>query len=287
MKLELKIADLKINIDSFYDKYLAEITAEYVSQSESFDFYIKTDVIQNSIIPPDAKKLTDRVVANWYIHDDGRYEYIYYDKYNDANVIKAVFDMKNKTVYITLLDVNSKFGVDTEVFLFNAIGIAFNFIVLFNNGFVVHASSIVYNNTGLAFSAESGTGKSTHTGLWLKNYPGTVILNDDKPVMRFVDGKWNIYGTPWAGTTGINENLSVPLKALVFLERSENNTIRDCVGVEAIKRFFEAVIHPFSDETTDLLLNSLTLLIKHSRICVLGCNMTDDAPKTVREFLYD
>ena len=287
MNLELKIADLKINIDSFYDKHFAEVTAEYISKGESFDFFIKTDITQNTITPPDAQKLTDRTVSNWYIHADGRYEYIYYDKYNDANVIKTVFDMQNKRVYITLLDVNSKFGVDTEVFLFNAVGIAFNFILLFNNGFVVHASSIVYDSTGLAFSAESGTGKSTHTGLWVKNYPGTVILNDDKPVMRFVDGKWNIYGTPWAGTTGINKNLSVPLKALVFLERSENNTIRDCVGAEAIKRFFEAVIHPFSDETTDLLLNSLTLLIKHSRICVLGCNMTDDAPKAVREFLYD
>ena len=133
MNLELKIADLKINIDSFYDKYLADETAEYVNKSENFDFFIKTDITQNTITPPDAKKLTDRTVSNWYVHSDGRYEYIYYDIYNDANVIKTVFDMQNKRADITLLDVNSKFGVDAKVFLFNAIGIAFNFIVLFND----------------------------------------------------------------------------------------------------------------------------------------------------------
>lgn len=287
MKLALKIADLKISIDSYYDTYLLNTTKDYSCKCDSFDLYIKAIVTQKELPVSDGKKLTDRTIGNWYINDDGVYEFFYFDKYNNAYVMRIAFNMQEKNIQITLLDVQKKFSVDSQYFLFNAVGIAFTFAMTFFNGFSVHASSIVYNNTGLAFSALSGTGKSTHTGLWLKNYPGTVILNDDKPAMRFVDGEWKIYGTPWAGTTGINQNMSVPLKALVFLERSENNTIRDCIGPEAIKRFFEAIVHPVSDETTNLLLDSLSLLIKHSRICVLGCNMTDEAPETVRKYLYD
>ena len=154
------------------------------------------------------------------------------------------------------------------------------------DGIIFHCSAIMVDGEAYLFTAPSGTGKSTHTALWLKNFPGTKILNDDTPIFRFVDGEWRIYGTPWAGTTGINKNIAVPLKALVFLERSEVNTVRDCVGPEAIKRFFEAIIHPISDETTDLALNSLSLLIKHARICVLGCNMEDDAAITMMDFLY-
>ena len=286
MRLALKIADLHISIDSIYDAYFEEITKEYLCESDSIDVNIRVDKEPEKIHGSTGKKLTDRTIGNWYALEDGVYEYCFYDPGIDALSIKILCDTVKKDIHITLLDVKTLFEFDTKCFLFNTIQRAVNFILIFYNGFEVHASSIVYNNTGLAFSAVSGTGKSTHTGLWLKNYPGTVILNDDKPIMRFVDGEWRIYGTPWAGTTGINQNMCVPLKALVFLERSENNTIRDCVGPEAIKRFFGAVLHPVSDETTNLLLDSLSLLIKHSRICVLGCNMTDDAPETVRKHLY-
>ena len=287
MFLTLKIADLIIKIDSFYDAYFMCKVREYMVESEICDVNIKIDLEKEKISECAGKKLTERSFANWYSSDEFLYECCFYDSEFEVYTAKIQYNSQINDISITLLDMANLYNIDTKCFLSNVMQQTFSFMIIFHDGFAVHASSIVYNNTGLAFSAVSGTGKSTHTGLWLKNYPGTAILNDDNPVMRFVDGKWNIYGTPWAGTTGINKNLSVPLKALVFLERSENNTIRDCVGAEAIKRFFEAVIHPFSDETTDLLLNSLTLLIKHSRICVLGCNVTDGAPKTVREFLYD
>ena len=104
--------------------------------------------------------------------------------------------------------------------------------------------------------------------------------------MRQKDGIWYIYGTPWAGTTGINENMSAPLKALVFLERSDTNTMRTLSALEGIQRIFEAITHPVSDELMGIVLNTLSSFISGSRMCVLGCNMTDDAPKTVKEYLY-
>ena len=85
MNLELKIADLKINIDSFYDKYLVETMSKYISKCENFDFFIKTDITQNTITPPDAKKLTDRTVSNWYVHSDGRYEWFCGKRINNPN----------------------------------------------------------------------------------------------------------------------------------------------------------------------------------------------------------
>jgi len=286
MQMVLKIADLYVNIDSYYDAFFEERTKDYVCTSPKIDVNIKIDKELEKIPESTGKKLTDCVMENWYITDSGVYECYLHDINLGAITAKLACDVTKKDIHITLLDVAALHNIDPKCFVFNWVQNAFTFIILFYNGFQVHSSSIVYNNFGIAFSAKSGTGKSTHTSLWLKNHPETQMLNDDTPIMRFVDGKWRIYGTPWAGTTGINKNLAVPLKALVFLERSEVNTIRDCIGPEAIKRFFEAIVHPVSDETTNLLLDSLSLLIKHSRICVLGCNMEDEAVKTVREHLF-
>ena len=286
MNFVMKIADLYVNIDSYYDAFFIERTKGYICNSEKIDINIKVNKESEEISAPCGKKLTDCSMLNWYSTSSGEYECSFYDPGLEVISARIVFDTIKKDISVTLLDVETKFDIDTKCFVFNWVQKAINFIIIFFNGFEVHSSSIVYNNTGIAFSAESGTGKSTHTALWLKNFPGTKILNDDSPIFRFVDGEWRIYGTPWAGTTGINKNIAVPLKALVFLERSEINTVRDCVGPEVIKRFFEAIIHPISDETTDIALDSLSLLIKHARICVLGCNMDDDAAVTMRDFLY-
>ena len=83
----------------------------------------------------------------------------------------------------------------------------------------VHSSSLAYNGRGLMFSAPSGTGKSTHTGLWQKYRPGTIIVNDDMPMIN-TNGEIALCGTPFAGTTGINTNINVPLAAVVFLRRA-------------------------------------------------------------------
>ena len=284
--LYVKIAELVFKIDSFYDKFLDERLSGYKTSERNINSDIKIEMTDSIINPPSGKKLTQRQMENWHLQDNGNYVYTFFEPACEKIVIKIEYSKYAKDVRITLYDLNKIHGVDTTYFVSNALEKAFRFILLWNNGFTVHSSSVVYKKTGIAFSAQSGTGKSTHTGLWLKNYPGTYILNDDMPALRFNGSCWMIYGTPWAGTTGINENAGVPLKALVFLERSKTNVIRECSANEGIIRLFEAVIHPMSDEVTNIMLNLLNLLFMKGRICVLGCNMTDDAPRTVEKYLY-
>lgn len=213
--------------------------------------------------------------------------YILEDPGLECITLKITYDISAARVSVELLDIKKLFDIDPYSFAFNAMGKVFRFLTLWKDGFVIHASSVVYDGYGIAFSAKSGTGKSTHTALWLKNYPGAYILNDDTPVIRFIDGVWYICGTPWAGSTGINQNSVVPLKALVFINRSKVNNIRDCSAMEAIYHFFEAIVHPVSDEITAVILNSLNTLLQKNRVCLLGCNMEDEAAETVRKYLFD
>ena len=68
------------------------------------------------------------------------------------------------------------------------------------NGILLHSSCVVVDGVAYAFSADSGTGKSTHTQLWLKRFGKRAhMLNDDKPALRIIDGKPYACGTPWSG----------------------------------------------------------------------------------------
>ena len=71
----------------------------------------------------------------------------------------------------------------------------------------------------------SGTGKSTHSSLWLKHIPGTELLNDDNPVLRVVDGEVRVYGSPWSGKTPCYKALDVPTGAIVRLRQAPENRI--------------------------------------------------------------
>ena len=65
---------------------------------------------------------------------------------------------------------------------------------------VFHSCAFKVNDRGIALAAKSGTGKSTHMFLWQKLLGEKFqIINGDKPILRLVDGKPYIYGTPWAG----------------------------------------------------------------------------------------
>lgn len=285
--INAKVAGLNLKITCFHDKVLFDALEEYMTDEKNVDFCINITKTDSEIPFPEGKKLTKRSDDNWYILPDGKYVYIQDDVDSNSVMLKITYDIPSANAEIELYDLEKKFGKPANLFAFNAMGIAFRFLILWRNGFVVHSSSVVYDGFGIAFSAKSGTGKSTHTGLWLKNYPGTYILNDDIPALRYMDDEWYICGTPWAGTTGINKNSIVPLKALVFLTRSQTNQIRDCSAMEAIYHFFEAVIHPVSDEITTTILISLNLLLRKSRVCLLGCNMDDSAAETVRKYLFE
>ncbi len=289
-KFSVKIADIVFETDTYFDPYTKDIFKPYLTTEDDLcndKVKVHCSRIQGDIEEPLSNKLTEREDYNWYSDGNGKYTMCFIDP--DEGFVCARFDYDDnlKTAEVVLKDVRAYNGTDDEFFLSNILERLFRLVIVFCGGFIVHASSIVHEGYGLAFSALSGTGKSTHTDLWQKVYPGTYILNDDGPALRQIGDIWYIYGTPWAGTSGINKNEKAPLKALVFLERNEYNVIRDISAIEGLRRIFEAIIHPVSDELMSRILSSVSSFMSLARLCVLGCNISEEAPKTVKEFLYN
>ena len=119
-------------------------------------------------------------------------------------------------------------------------------LVLFD-GLFLHASAVVLDGRAYLFSGNSGAGKSTHTGLWHQVWPNARVINDDKPALRRVDGRWMVWGTPWCGKDGINENARAPLAGICYLEKAGHNRIRTLSHREAMERILAQTIFKFPD----------------------------------------
>lgn len=91
---------------------------------------------------------------------------------------------------------------------------------------MLHASVIRKGNKGYAFLGSSGTGKSTHSQLWLNNIPDTELVNDDNPAIRLMpDGTIHAFGTPWSGKTNCYKNIEAELGGFVLLKQAQENKI--------------------------------------------------------------
>ena len=98
---------------------------------------------------------------------------------------------------------------------------------------LMHASVIRKDGKGYLCLGKSGTGKSTHTQLWLKHIEGTDLMNDDNPVVRYNNGETTIYGSPWSGKTPCYRNIKAPIGAFLQLKQAPYNKIRRQTIIEA------------------------------------------------------
>lgn len=102
------------------------------------------------------------------------------------------------------------------------------------NGMMLHSSALEYQGKAYLFSGPSGVGKSTHSKLWQQTFGSAAqVFNDDKPILRFLDGRWFAYGAPWCGKDDINQNKKVPLAGICFMRQGKENTIRQLSPQEA------------------------------------------------------
>ena len=107
----------------------------------------------------------------------------------------------------------------------NALMLLFAFASARFSALEMHASVVTRGGRGFLFLGKSGTGKSTHSSLWLKHIDGTALLNDDNPVLRVVDGVVRVFGTPWSGKTPCYKNEEAPVGAIVRLRQAPVNEI--------------------------------------------------------------
>lgn len=147
-------------------------------------------------------------------------------------------------------------------------------------GLLLHSSAVMVDGKAYLFSAPCGTGKSTHTQLWLKVFGDRArILNDDKPALRLEDGVWYAYGTPWSGKYDYSVNAKVPLAGICMLSRGEKNKICPHGGAKAVHNILEQTARSPDPAFMIQLLELLDKLVTMVPVWKLECNMDPEAAK--------
>lgn len=161
-------------------------------------------------------------------------------------------------------------------------GAAFAGHLLEYNGLVLHASAVEYEGRAYLFSAPCGTGKSTHTSLWQKTfgYDKTSVINDDKPAIRFSEGKYMACGTPFSGKSPVSKNTAVPLRGICFISQSQYNYIERISPEETIPLIMEQTLRPHSGFYMGKLLDVLSDLLSSVPVFKAGLDMSAEAVYT-------
>jgi len=126
-------------------------------------------------------------------------------------------------------------------------------------GIMMHACGVSDNSQGLVFSGTSGAGKSTVADLWkerisklesrsMKPSDKTILLSDDRVIIRKIDGRFSIFGTPWHGDSKVCSPQEAPLDKIFFLQQARENKAKKINPIKASSRLIVCSFPPFWDK---------------------------------------
>jgi len=281
------IAKFNISVDMDNDEYFFSRLAPYETDFKTdadISFFVKRT---KHLIKPSYTNLVKLSQDKYMCKINGNDAIINFDSNTGKIIALTKFDNSYSNIEIISYDVTQDYDYSCSHFNFNLVGNAMRYVAAMHSGFVFHSSSLVCDDGGVVFSAASGTGKTTHTSLWLSEFSDVRIVNDDTPIIRAEDdGKITLFGTPWAGTTGVNSNESAPLKAVVFLERAKENSITRLSSQDALKRFFEALIPPITHQMHLNYLDTIKSVFATVPVLKLSCNMEPEAAIFARNNIF-
>lgn len=150
--------------------------------------------------------------------------------------------------------------------------------------FVFHGAAISDRDSGIIFTAPSGTGKSTHISLWRQVFGDEVeVVNGDKPIISLSGGTPMVFGTPWSGKEGWQSNISRRLDAICILFRGEEN----CISPASPEEYFDTLIRQiYLPRDGEARLKTLELIGKLAELVGfyrLDCNTSPEAARVARE----
>ncbi|MBQ6839684.1 MAG: hypothetical protein IJO45_03220 [Oscillospiraceae bacterium] len=150
-----------------------------------------------------------------------------------------------------------------------------------NDTLLLHGSTVAVDGKAYLFTAKSGTGKSTHTRLWCQRFgERAVMVNDDKPFLKFTGDQVLACGSPWSGKHGLDTNICVPLQGICILERGTENRIRPISPAEAMPM----LLHQSQKPLNSALLTKYQLLVEElaqrTALWHMECNKDISAAET-------
>ncbi len=145
-------------------------------------------------------------------------------------------------------------------------------LLLAHDTFLMHGAVVAVDGEAYMFTAESGTGKTTHIRKWLENLGEAYVVNGDKPLIRIGRDRAIACGTPWCGKERMGTAAMVPLRSIVFLERAERNEIAEITFGRAFPLLLQQTYRPADAQEMRKTLDLLRMLKDRVTFWRFRCN---------------
>jgi hypothetical protein len=129
--------------------------------------------------------------------------------------------------------------------------ILFSILLSRERGIIIHSCGVIVDGEGLLFTGVSGAGKSTLAKLWQKRANATVIC-DESVVIRWVNGRCCIYGTPWYSSARIASPLGAPLKKILFIHHGTENYTAPLKASDAVANLLAQTYSDYSEYSSTM-----------------------------------
>ena len=216
--------------------------------------------------------------------ENGEYNFAFsYSKKHPDCILVPSNEYKDNVVYVP----SSYPSAIIEFALSNAMMLLYTFNTTPYDTLMVHASVVAHDEGAYMFLGRSGTGKSTHSRLWLNHIENTYLLNDDNPVVRVEGEVVNIYGTPWSGKTPCYKNEVLPLNGVIRLSQAPHNIIKKLPMLQAYASLMPACsCMRWDRRSTDSLHKTVEKVISRVAAWHLECLPDEDAAHTCHSAVY-
>lgn len=156
-----------------------------------------------------------------------------------------------------------------------------------HGGFLLHASYIEYQGKAILFTAPSGTGKSTQADLWCR-LRGARLLNGDRAALRIEPDGIFVHGVPFCGSSGVSENVTLPLHAIVSLSQAPATTIVPIRGLRAFRQLWEGcTVSHWDREQLAACTDLVSKVVQHVPMFHLACTPDESAVIALEQALLD
>lgn len=169
----------------------------------------------------------------------------------------------------------------------NTMMLSYAFSTAAQETLLLHASVVRYQGKAYAFTAPSGTGKSTQVANWLRAIDGCDLINDDNPIIRMIDGKPVLYGSPWSGKTPCYRNVEAPLGAVIKIERADSDYTTPLSPLQAFSTLITACSSMKWDEDIhDKTCQTISAIVGSTKMMTLHCTPHTSSAIVCKNALY-
>lgn len=249
MEQRIRIAGLTIVLryhDASLHRPLPEAVQRFAAAGDApADLLLDVDTMRGAL-PPHGPLLFDSGGVWRAFDDDGGYR---------IDCSSAVFgDTPYKVAFVDgefrrgrLLVRGDSFEPAMHVFDYPIDEVLLSHLLGRGHGVELHGCGVIdRDGRGQLFVGQSGAGKTTTARVWLADGDYDIV-SDDRVIVRFEEGEWRMFGTPWHGEAELSSSSVAPLGAIHLLVQAARTELVRLAPAVAAARLFGCAFPPFYD----------------------------------------